>query len=209
MNIDDFLRSPGLYEEMYDRYNQDPKSVDPSWRKLFEEVEKKPAGPRPALSPPSGVDPNLVKNSEEGKRLRLEALIRAYRKQGHLAAKFNPLSKPEKDPIRYQDYNFATSDLNVPYTLHDQKLPLNAIIKKLSTIYEGRIGFEFEDIAEPEVVKFIIDELEKNPIEIGLETKQMIFEYLSKSELFESFMHTKFVGQNDSRLKGAKRSFLC
>lgn len=204
MNIDDFLRSPGLYEEMYDRYNQDPKSVDPSWRKLFEEVEKKPAGPRPALSPPSGVDPNLVKNSEEGKRLRLEALIRAYRKQGHLAAKFNPLSKPEKDPIRYQDYNFATSDLNVPYTLHDQKLPLNAIIKKLSTIYEGKIGFEFEDIAEPEVVKFIIDELEKNPIEIGLETKQMIFEYLSKSELFESFMHTKFVGQKRFSLEGCE-----
>ncbi|MFN4173645.1 MAG: 2-oxoglutarate dehydrogenase E1 subunit family protein, partial [Parachlamydiaceae bacterium] len=205
MNLDDFLQSPGLYDEMYERYSKDPKSVDPSWKKMFEGEPSLLLKEAPALTPPKDTDVNLTKNSEDGKRLKVESLANAYRKWGHQFAHFNPLQEAETDGIlEYGLYGFTVADLNKDFPFKGKKMSLSAIIKLLKDTYRGKVGYEFEGFVKPEVAQFIIEAIEGKPISIDIETKQLIFEQLSKSELFESFMHTKFVGQKRFSLEGAE-----
>ncbi len=196
MNIDDFILSPAVYEEMYEKYSRDPNSVDPSWAKVFKEMHQKPAGPKPELSLPQG-DPHLSKHLEEAKNIRLENLRNAFRKNGHLFASFNPLFKadsPEKlDP---SSFGFSKSELQQPDLLE--------AIQKLKNTYTGMIGYEFKGIVPVEVEKFIEEAAENSSHALTIEEKQLIYEHLSKSELIETFMHTKFVGQKRFSLEGSE-----
>lgn len=197
MNLDDFISSPGVYEEMYEKYTLDPSSVDPSWSKLFKDMNSKPAGTRPELRAPVGADPNLVKNAEEGRRIKLDNLANEFRRKGHLNADFNPLAKPDGlQVIDPENNGFTKLELQQPEILE--------FIQKLKNVYTRQIGYEFKGIVAPEIEAFIQEELEKKSSELTLEEKQLIYEHLSKSELVESFMHTKFVGQKRFSLEGAE-----
>lgn len=205
MNLDDFLQSPGLYDEMYERYTKDPKSVDPSWKKIFEGEGSAQFKDAPSLAPPKDADINLTKNSEDGRRLKVESLVNAYRKYGHQFAHYNPLYEAPNDGIlEYGQYGFTLADLNKEFPFKGKRMTLSSIIKLLKDTYRGKVGYEFEGFVKPEVAQFIVDAIEGKPIAIDIETKQLIFEQLSKSELFESFMHTKFVGQKRFSLEGAE-----
>lgn len=81
-SLDDILLSSGLYEEMFRKWEADPNSVDPSWGKVFQDLEKN----KPASS----------QGSLQGS---IESLKEAWRTWGHLQAHFNPLKpEPPEDP---------------------------------------------------------------------------------------------------------------
>ena len=72
-----------LIEDYYDRWRNDPASVDDSWRNFFEGYE---LGHRPADRPAAAVDLDAA-----AAQAAVTRLIDAYREFGHYLADLDPL----------------------------------------------------------------------------------------------------------------------
>lgn len=241
MSLDSLLNSGSfnleILEEQYLKFLQDPKSIDPQWAALFQQLPvsdkssaKIPAAPLPIstdLAAPALVPALMpdelsgrsvlyypkVELAVEGQDYRVRDLIEAYRMYGHLAAQTNPIAmQPVEEPaeLKFERYGFSKQDLSAHFPtfglLAEEKAPLLDIINALKSTYCDRIGVEYMGLHSPELEKWIQDEVEHNRFRINLtlDQKQMILQHLNKSEIFESFIHTKYVGQKRFSLEGAE-----
>ncbi len=186
-----------LLESLFEQYQKDPKQLDPSWQRYFQSLD---------VSTSLSVLP--TGNSGE---CRIDLLIAAFRRDGFIMARVNPLSgeEPKEIPsLNYQNYGFT--DLNKVYPtcglLPEPTAPLSKILVRLKEIYCGTIGFEYVGIVEPEMERWLQSRIEGAFFDHELTVKQktLIMEYLNRSELFETFLHTKFVGQKRFSLEGAE-----
>jgi len=146
------------------------------------------------------------------KYARILRLIHSYRSRGHRIANSDPLGGhstyfPELDPAHY---GFGNDDLDQPVTAGD--LPggsiqtLREILERLKTTYCGTIGAEYTHIQDPGRKEWLRQRLEQgeNRPRLADEDRKQILRKLSASELFERFLHTKFVGQKRFSLEGAE-----
>lgn len=149
----------------------------------------------------------------QGPDYRIRDLIEAYRKYGHLAALTNPvtmqaLEDPEK--LKIENYGLSKQDLSAYFPtfglLNEDKAPLLEILNTLKNAYCDRIGFEYVEINNPEIVDWLQKQIEHSRFRqnLSINQKHMILEHLNKSELFESFIHTRYVGQKRFSLEGAE-----
>jgi len=200
-----------LFDEMYERFLSDPKSVDPSWQKLFRELDS-------VISQPNSTKEVIVQtipqfDKEIPKDIRIYRLINAYRRYGHLYANVNPIAVtkiPLPSQLSLQEFGFQESDLSENFPtcglLDPPEATLGQILLVLQRIYCGSFSIEYMDLDLPDMEKWIQSKIE--PIEsepnLSIEQKQMILQYLNKSELFEMFLHTKYVGQKRFSLEGAE-----
>ena len=187
-------------EDLYGLYQQDPLRVDSSWRYFFEGMEF--AHPLTQRLP-----------GEEGSLSgRLAFLVQAYRMYGHLAADIDPIcakvqkSIPELDYTCYgldvKDLSAACSSFGVlPYS----EVIVSDLINTLQSTYSGKIGVEYFGFPHRERQIFIEKYMETElSAKLDSAEQLFIFDYLNKAELFEAFMHTKFVGQKRFSLEGAE-----
>jgi 2-oxoglutarate dehydrogenase E1 component len=186
-------------EDLYGRYLADPASVDPSWRHFFE-----------------GIDFAAYLNRPEGEAAPKEVgwgkiwvLVDAYRRLGHLGAEDNPIEERGEPPeLNLSRFGFSETDLDKEFptlgTLAAPKASLREILANLKAIYANRIGFEFME-ADPKVAEWMINRLEKEPLPAAsIEEKQLILDALNRSEVLETFLHTKYVGQTRFSLEGGE-----
>jgi 2-oxoglutarate dehydrogenase E1 component len=183
--------------------------VDPSWGEVFEgrppqEEPRAPAQePGAALSLPPGV---------AEKHARVLRLIHAYRARGHRIADVDPLGGrsvyfPELDPAHY---GLGNGDLGEPCVAGD--LPggpvqtLGDILERLKATYCGRVGAEFTHIQDPGRRQWLQRRMEdsRNTTPLDASERMRILEKLSAAQLFERFIHTKFIGQKRFSLEGAE-----
>ncbi|MGH2510641.1 MAG: thiamine pyrophosphate-dependent enzyme, partial [Ktedonobacteraceae bacterium] len=104
---------------------------------------------------------------------------------------------------------FQDSDLKTVYPtggfLKSTDAPLQEIIDALEKTYCGSIGIEYMGIQNSELEKWIQKEIEPGfPIPLTNEQKLEIFQDLNRAELFETFLHTKYVGQKRFSLEGGE-----
>lgn len=213
-SLDDILLSSGLYEEMYRKWEADPASIDPAWGKAFQDFERRPAALSkrsvPLLRPPEEPQDQALLSQEVLKE-RVARLIDAWRQWGHFAADFNPLEPPVGDSrLDVEAFGFSSEDMSLICPtlgiLPEAEASLGELVDRLKEIYGNRIGVEYKGLTGPEIEAWLEGKLEKGgfPPEVALEEKQMILEELSKSELLETFMHTKYVGQKRFSLEGSE-----
>src|SRR4051794_6082268 len=88
-------------EAAYQRWRQDPASVDESWRLFFEGFELGADGRAP-LATETGVN--------AADQAALVRLIQAYRDFGHFLAHLAPLGEPRKSPPQLELSNFALDE---------------------------------------------------------------------------------------------------
>lgn len=185
-------------DKLYRDYRKDPASVDPKWHPFFagmefasEEMEKGEGG--------------------EG-AYKIYKLILAYRKYGHLYVYINPL-KTEKPPfpkeLELERLGFKKSDLSEEFPtlglLPETHAPLSKIVAVLQEVYCSRIGIEYMDLDNPELEEWIQKRIEpKLHLDLSIQDKKIILDLLNKAEIFESFLHTKFVGQKRFSLEGGE-----
>ena len=196
------LENLPFIESLYKSYLSDHKSVDPSWRQFFEGVDfagfliKKEGG-----------------NAPDRSSLRIFGLIQAYRRYGHLQAQFNPLEEfavaRDKNDLDLERLGFASGDLDVLFpTLGFCKkgeAPLKEIIQALKEVYCGPIGFEYMDLGCPDIEEWMQKQIEPELImQPSFEEKRLILDYLNKSEVFETFIHTRYVGQKRFSVEGGE-----
>lgn len=230
MNIDDLVEAGfgniQVIEQMYEEFLANPDKVDPSWRNVFEKFDKlKPAEiltrrSIPSLTPPEQPEeakgasviyyPNLV--IEGPTDLRIYGLINAYRSYGHLMARVNPLATgkiEEPRELNLETLGFKKEELSRDFPtlglLSKDYAPLLEIIHSLKEIYCKNIGIEYMGLQRPEMEQWIQEKFEKKGgKQLSIDQKQSILQHLNKSELFEIFLHTKYVGQKRFSLEGGE-----
>lgn len=203
-----------IYEEQYEKYLRSPHSVDPSWRTLFESWTDEQGGVK-AVEPIKEV--SVIYQTKKGEEtvpdIRVYNLIQAYRTYGHLMARINPLLKedpPEPKELRLETHGLTKQDLSQPFLtyaiLPEKKAPLLTIVNALKAIYCARIGVEYMGIHNPELESWLQRKIEPTLFkpQLSLDEKQMILQQLSRSELLETFLHTKYVGQKRFSLEGSE-----
>ncbi len=186
-------------EELYQRYQDDPASVDPSWRYFFEGMALGQA----TMPSPAG---------KESPDLRIYLLIDAYRKYGHLMAKCNPVQTEEiKEPpeLKLETFGFKKEDLEAAFPtggfLKESQAPLKTLIEALKRTYSGSVGIEYMGMGNSTMERWIQQQIEPHfPLHLNPEQKIAILHNLNKAEIFESFLHTKFVGQKRFSLEGGE-----
>lgn len=184
------ISNVSLVEDLYARYVKDPASVDPSWRYFFE-----------------GVDfSGLTTDSKKDAALRIFRLIQAYRRRGHLLASFNPLESAPKIIKELELSAFQISPEEVFPTFGFCEAPeasAREILEALRRIYCSRIGFEYMDLDLPGIEEWIQARIERREgFLFTREEKGAILDQLSASEIFETFLHTKYPGQTRFSLEG-------
>ncbi|MDE0885859.1 MAG: 2-oxoglutarate dehydrogenase E1 component [Myxococcota bacterium] len=142
---------------------------------------------------------------------RVLRLIHFYRARGHRIADSDPLGErasyfPELDPAHYGlgkddlDAYFITGDLP-----GDSIQTLREILARLRATYCRTIGAEYTHVQDPGRKGWLQALMEKteNKPEIGTREQCQILEQLIAADLFETFVHTKFIGQKRFSLEGA------
>jgi 2-oxoglutarate dehydrogenase E1 component len=210
----------GLVEEIRQRYDVDPTSVDPSWASLFERevaaAEVAAAVPTPELPPEEreveAQEPRALAPPAAEKHARVLRLIHSYRARGHRVADTDPLGQrpsyfPELDPAHY---GFGNEDLDRPFIAGD--LPggtvqtLRQILDRLRATYCRTIAVEFTHIQDPGRKQWLQRRMEETANAPSLDTGERlrVLQKLAAAELFERFLHTKFLGQKRFSLEGAE-----
>jgi 2-oxoglutarate dehydrogenase E1 component len=196
------LANLSALEQIYQSYLKDADSVDLSWRHFFD-----------GISFAQSAMPSVpVTKGKESPDLRVYQLIDAYRKYGHSMGKFNPIATAEiKEPqeLNIEKLGFKKEELDASFPtvgfLAESYAPLKSLIEALKKTYCGSIGVEYMGLGMPEMEKWMQEQIEPLfPLHLDNAQKMHILDNLNKAELFESFLHTKYVGQKRFSLEGGE-----
>jgi len=144
---------------------------------------------------------------------RLSALMNAYRVRGHLYADLDPLGikeHPESDELFLERYGLAHVDPDTIFSTGDMAGPSTAtlaeIVNRLSETYTRSIGAEFTFLEDREARTWLQGAMEAtcNRLELATEEQVRILTKLTDAEIFEQFLHTKFIGAKRFSLEGGE-----
>jgi 2-oxoglutarate dehydrogenase E1 component len=208
--LETFGVNAGIVSEIRQRYEIDPHSVHESWADLFDPDRERDEPPLPEEVP--GAAQSLASPHVAEKYARVLRMIHAYRARGHRIADTDPLGTrveyfPELDPAHY---GLGKEDDDAPFFAGDLPggpiQPLEQILARLRATYCRRVGVEFTHIQDPGRRQWLMRRMEESENATALPTpeKLRVLEKICAAELFERFLHTKFVGQKRFSLEGAE-----
>jgi len=199
---------PSYIAELYDTYLQFPDSIEPSWRSFFQGFDFGiESGSLEAL----GIDGTSVEIPENVlKEFQVIKLIDGYRTRGHLFTQTNPVRERRKyEPtLALENFGLTESDLDSLFeagsVLGLGKKSLRDIVRHLEAIYCDAIGVEYMYIRNPEEIKWIQKWLNNNDNHptFSSEEKKYLLKKLSEALSFETFLHSKYVGQKRFSIEG-------
>jgi 2-oxoglutarate dehydrogenase E1 component len=190
----------GALEAAYQRWRQDPNSVDEAWRLFFEGFEL-------GLAQASG--PAVEATDKQTGIIRL---IEAYRSLGHFLARLDPLSEPKTShpQLELREFGLDARDLDRSFdTSHFRGLPratLRELLAALRETYCRTIGVEYMHIQDLGIRRWLEERMEprRNQPRLMRRQKLGILMDINFAELFEKFLHTRFIGQKRFSLEGAE-----
>ena len=152
----------------------------------------------------------FTRDEEINKTARVQQLIQAYRTFGHLMADVDPLeyvqrSHPDLDVVTHGltlwdlDREFATGGFG-----GKKFMPLRKILGILRDSYCRSVGVEYMYIQDPKEREWIQSKVEVGYAKLPREEQLRVLRKLNSAESFESFLHTKFVGQKRFSLEGGE-----
>ncbi|HEV3383503.1 MAG TPA: 2-oxoglutarate dehydrogenase E1 component [Gemmata sp.] len=202
-----FSENGEIVDLMFDRWRENPDSVDPTWQAFFAGMQF--AGKldgTPVASPSPTADMRLQSG--------VVRLVSWYRQAGHLQATIDPLSEVAPPPsplLGLEHFGLTAADLDKTvdgsmYFGIDGPVRLRELIDALTETYCRTIGVEFMHIDSLDIRRWLAGRMEpiRNRFPIPLRQKYRILMTLHQAELFEKFIHTKYVGQKRFSLEGGE-----
>jgi len=223
---EEFARNPDSVPEEWQRFFALGPQVAVQAGLMVPEGLTENAGVSPPPSAnvtPAAMNPDLV--VEEGRAARAEAdavrrllpvvaratsFIQAYRDHGHQLSHIDPLGSPPPGHPQLDPSFFGTSveELEeLPASLvmegaEDESLA--QVLRKLQRVYCGTIGYEFEHLEDPAVVRWLWNQVESGvhtqPLEAGPRVR--LLQRLTEVELLEQFLHRAYLGQKRFSIEG-------
>ena len=190
-------------DEQYRQWKKDPDSVSRDWAFFFKGFDLADAGRAPA----AGL-------AADSKQIRVENLKRGYRELGHLLSCLDPLAEcPMDHPLlALSAFGLDENDLATRFSTRrfagddGQTAPLNDIIIGLRETYCQSIGVEYMHLQDPDERNWLEERMEpsRNRIPLSDTEKEEILDRLTRSAMFEAFLHKKYVGVTRFSLEGGE-----
>ncbi|PYL53023.1 MAG: 2-oxoglutarate dehydrogenase E1 component [Verrucomicrobia bacterium] len=197
-----------LIDQNYQRWQEDPAAVDPSWAAFFEGFE---LGNLPQRNGAAVAAPRAV-TRESPLQTRIDGLVYAYRTLGHTIARVNPLAekRPENPLLTLRELGFSEKDLDLrvhsKFFADDEEMTLREMIARLQKIYADAIGAEFMHIQNTRMRNWVLHRLESRPDKrhTPRQVQVALLRALLEAESFEVFLHSRYVGQKRFSIQGAE-----
>ncbi len=210
-------------EELYHKFLRDPNLIDQEWQDYFVSIKsndtQNSSTTRKAklskviddskIEHQNPINTNSISN--DGFEFLIKRLIEEYRRNGHLLAILDPLSKNQETDLdinlHYTQLGFVESDLNKEVTaklsLANNKTTLQQLISYLRATYCKAVGFEFNHLTQKDQKDWLYNKVESlMNEELDIKTKQEILKDLSEIEGFEQFIHTRYPGAKRFSIEG-------
>ena len=199
-----------LLEENYRRWQENPESLDSGWSAFFEGFELGDLNLSNGAMATAGQPADQV--SEGALQTRVDGLVYAYRTLGHTIARIDPLAdkRPQNPLLSLRELGFSEKDLGLQvsskFFLDGRKMTLREMLALLESIYADSIGSEFQHIQNPRIRNWVRHRLESRPAKHNTSREEQIavLRSLLEAETFETFLHTRYVGQKRFSLQGAE-----
>ncbi|TNF91353.1 MAG: 2-oxoglutarate dehydrogenase E1 component, partial [Gammaproteobacteria bacterium] len=212
-------------EDMYEKYLNDPSSVDLRWSNYFsgfkqiaDTVQDIPHSPIRELFRDMGRSSSCSQHiqtcfnsaDKQGAVLRY---INAHRVRGHQYADLDPLNLREKAVIPDLDPAFhGLTAADFKRTFHtgslvtEDELTLQEIHEFIRKVYMGTIGSEYMYLTSTEQKRWIQARLEGRQarLQTNAEEQRWILRMLTAAEGIEQYLHRKYVGQKRFSLEGGE-----
>lgn len=202
-----------LIEAAYAQWLDNPDSVDPTWRAFFQGFTLGNSTAAPGAAPTAAAAAAAgVRVIDSYKQAQIIRYINAHRSHGHLEAHLDPLGeKPAAHPkLTLENFGLGAEDLDESFTLTNfqgggQK-KLRDIQSAVKKTYCGTIGVEFMHVQDHDAREWLQRRMEavENTPSYDKTRQTRILRRIHKAELFEKFLHTKFVGQKRFSLEGGE-----
>jgi 2-oxoglutarate dehydrogenase E1 component len=187
-------------EDAYRRWLADPTAVDDSWRLFFEGFE---LGLRQTPQPAG---------QASKQQIGVVRIIDAYRRIGHVLAQLDPLSDPPASHplLELARYGLSENDLDQTFdTSRFTGLPratLRALLGALRDTYCRTIGVEYMHIQDGPIRQWLQERMEprRNRADFPRRLRLRALMLLHSAEIFEKFLHTRYLGQKRFSLEGAE-----
>jgi len=149
------------------------------------------------------------------KQIRVQELINMYRVRGHLNAHLDPLSS--EPPALHSELDLATYGLTiwdlqrtfvVAGLAGKSEATLEQILAILRDAYCRTIGIEYGHIMDPEQKRWIQQRVEGVKQTMSVEQQHRVLEALNEAEVFEKFLHSRYVGQKRFGLEGGESTIV-
>jgi 2-oxoglutarate dehydrogenase E1 component len=198
MNFEQFSGiNAGYVLELYERYLQDPGSVDADTRKAFESWT-------PDAAPRSSAHLSIIVGAAN--------LVESVRRYGHLAARIDPLgSTPLGDPSLSADaHGLTDEDLRqLPASLvgglvAEHSASAFEAIEKLRRAYCSSTGFDFAHVFVPDEREWLRHAVESGRFLPPLDRRssEAVLDRITQIEVFERFLHRAFPGKTRFSVEG-------
>ncbi len=213
-------------EELHERWQEDPASVPVDWQRFFESEGPVPRphgdGSRVVFSgaSPGGARPA----SHADKQSRVDEMIWAFRDVGYLHADLNPLMgyvspalrrlrekvTGQYEALTIEAFGLREEDMELEFVsapyLDPPRGKLRDIFKSLQDSYCAGMGVEIMHIQHLGMRRWLTENIEQhnNQPTWSAEQKREIMQDLIRAEAFESFLHSKFVGQKRFSIEGSE-----
>ncbi|MBT8036377.1 MAG: 2-oxoglutarate dehydrogenase E1 component [Verrucomicrobiae bacterium] len=223
-----------LLEQKYEQWCEDPQSVESDWCAFFEGFElgatqmkqsanHAAAASRPAIpsESPDGTTQNVEVQSVDEHYLnfrgKVVSLVYNYRTLGHTQAHLNPLDESGVRNPRLEIGQFGLDEgdldrvVSTQFFRKGQKMTLRDMITALEQTYSGHMGFEFMHVFNTEVRNWIRDRVEhrhERSAEKVDRDQPQVLRWLLESQLFESFIAKKFLGEKRFSLEGGESTMV-
>ena len=198
------------FADLYEQYLTNPDAVEPSWRAFFQGYD--------FGREDYGMDGEIVEGvstqipEQVQKEFQVIKLIDGYRTRGHLFTKTNPVRARRKyaPTLEIENFGLSENDLETVFNAGDiigiGAQSLRNIRQHLEAIYCNSIGVEYMYIRKPQEIEWIQNKLNINDNQprFSADEKRHILKKLNEAVSFESFLHTKYVGQKRFSLEGGE-----
>ncbi|MGH7995489.1 MAG: 2-oxoglutarate dehydrogenase E1 component [Opitutaceae bacterium] len=200
-----------LIEAMHRTWLDNPDAVDPTWRAFFQGFA---LGSGNGVATPSTAEANAAGVSiiDSLNQSHVHYLIATYRAIGHLQAHLDPLSPPPapNSKLELPQFSLGEADLDLSFDvgtyLGGGTMKLRDIVAALRQTYCGHVGVEYAHIQDQDCRRWLEERIESSRLQPGFTAQQKvrILRRVHKAELFEKFLHTKYVGQKRFSLEGGE-----
>jgi 2-oxoglutarate dehydrogenase E1 component len=194
----------GYVQELYEKYRQDPESVDQETRQAFESWT-------PVDSPPAD---GGVRTTAPNIHVIVGAanLAESIRRYGHLAARLDPLgSTPPGDPsLSPRAHGISDDELRqlpaslVGGTVAESSATAYDAIERLRRVYCSSTGFDYAHVFVPEEREWLRNAAESGRYLPPMDPKSAyaLVDRITQVEVFERFLHRTFPGKTRFSVEG-------
>jgi 2-oxoglutarate dehydrogenase E1 component len=199
----------GYVLELYERYREDPESVDEGTRNFFETWSPPREPGANGRATPAGVAPEV----DVEKVVGATKFVRHIRDFGHTAAQLDPLgSEPPGDPtldpgfyrISEEDLETLPASLIVGGPISEHTTTAKEAVDELRRVYCKTTGYDFGHVHDPEERFWLREAVESERfVEVmeGEDARQLLMR-LTRVDTFEKFLHKAFLGQKRFSVEG-------